>query len=142
MEYKYKYEMPSVTGDVILKRGNNVLLVKRLNEPFKDMWALPGGFLDMNETTEKCAARELFEETGMVANNLTFFMVADKVDRDPRGRVVGIVYCGDADPKAAPVASDDAKEVKFFNLNDLPELAFDHAEILKKFNSEYQRRMI
>jgi len=130
MAYTYDFERPSVTGDTILLKGGKVLLIKRLREPFKDMWALPGGFLNMDETTEECAARELFEETKMVANNLKFFTIADKVDRDPRGRIISVVYSGFADPKAEPVASDDAKEVSFFNLNDLPDLAFDHADIL------------
>lgn len=135
MAYTYEYERPSVTGDVILiNKRQQVLLIKRKHMPFEGMWAFPGGFLEMNETTEECARRELFEETGLVVDDLKFVTLADEVGRDPRGRVIAAVYAGRYNSNKPAVAGDDAGEVKWFDLklNDLPEMAFDHKQNLMK----------
>lgn len=109
-----------------------VLLIKRANEPFKEMWALPGGFVDMGETVEQAVVRELEEETSLSGIELKQFHTFSAVDRDPRHRTVSVVFMGLADNSAEPIAADDAKDAKWFNIDDLPELGFDHAEILEK----------
>ncbi len=110
-----------------------VLLVKRKNFPYKDRWALPGGFVDQNEDTATAAAREIEEEAGLRVGNLSFLCVADKPDRDPRGRTISLVYKANS-AQGDPYAGDDAVEAAWFELSDalyLP-LAFDHNEILKR----------
>ncbi len=84
MSYSYKYPRPAVTVDCVVLNDNNVLLIKRLNTPFKDHWALPGGFIDIDETLEEAAYRELSEETGVKNICLKPFKVYDTPGRDPR----------------------------------------------------------
>lgn len=134
--YCYDYPMPAVTADVIVIQHNCVLLIKRGNEPFKDKWAIPGGFVNLNEDVLSAARRELFEETCLNIPN-GYFQVVDvysKPGRDPRGWTISVAYlvCVD-DEILIPKASDDAAEAKWFPLNKLPieDLAFDHFEILR-----------
>lgn len=110
----------------------SVLLVKRKFEPFKDAWALPGGFVLEDESLEEAVERELSEETGVKINYLEQLYSFGGVGRDPRGRVVSIAYFGLVKPNAFKLsASTDAKEANWFNIEMLPKLAFDHKKILK-----------
>lgn len=109
----------------------NVLLIKRKNEPFKGQWAIPGGFVDEHENLEDAAKRELAEETGVKAKTLEQVRAFGTPGRDPRGRIVSIGFLAWIDCEENPIAGDDAAEAKWFKLDELPELAFDHAEIIK-----------
>ena len=124
----------AVTVDAVIfyrKADNlNVLLIKRKNEPFRDQWALPGGFLEENEPMEEGAKRELEEETGLKIEKLQQVGAFGTPGRDPRGRTISIAFVGLIYDEPKLKASDDALEVKWFNLNDLPDLAFDHSEII------------
>ena len=110
----------------------SVLLIKRKYEPFKDKWAIPGGFVENDESLETAVERELLEETGIKINYLEQLYTFGKPNRDPRGRVVSIAYFGLVRPNAFNIfASTDAEQVQWFNINELPKLSFDHKEILK-----------
>ena len=139
MSHTYKYPRPALTVDVILflkKRDDTfVLLIDRKNDPFKGEWAFPGGFVDMDEGLEQAALRELEEETGVSSICLTQFATYGTLGRDPRGRTVSVIYSSEVSPSFEEkiVAGDDAAKVKWFSLKSLPELAFDHAEILNDY---------
>nr|WP_317631695.1 NUDIX hydrolase [uncultured Flavobacterium sp.] len=121
-----------VTVDIVLfKAENQILLIKRKNDPFKDCWALPGGFVDENEDLEVAALRELEEETTIKLEKLSQLGAYGKPFRDPRSHVVSIAYFANVDKNIIAKAADDAKEAKWFTVTNLPELAFDHAEIIK-----------
>jgi 8-oxo-dGTP diphosphatase len=124
-----------VTVDaVIVKKStdNQLLLIKRKNEPYKDCWALPGGFVDENEDLEVAAKRELEEETQVKIDSLQQFGTFGKPFRDPRGHMISVAYFGEVSENTIAIASDDAKEVAWFAINELPNLAFDHQEIIEK----------
>jgi len=124
-----KYRNPRLTVDGILINNDKILLIKRRNDPFKDMWALPGGFVDYGETTEDAIKREMQEETGLICDITDLFGVYSDPNRDPRGHTVSIIY--DLIKKDGTLQSgDDASEVKFFKLSNLPSLAFDHDSII------------
>ncbi|MEO8515736.1 MAG: NUDIX hydrolase, partial [Flavobacterium sp.] len=130
-----------VTVDaVIIKKTTDyeLLLIKRKNEPYKDCWALPGGFVDENEDLETAAKRELEEETQIKIDSLQQFGAFGKPFRDPRGHMVSIAYFGEVAANAIAVASDDAKEVQWFSIQNLPTLAFDHQEIIQKALKMFQ----
>ena len=134
MSYTYEYPRPAVTADcVVIAKENEpkVLLIQRGNEPFKGQWAFPGGFMNMDETTEQCAVRELEEETGLKVNEIKQIGAYSKVDRDPRGRTVTVAYLAIIDKHEAVKGLDDAAKAQWFPLSGLPKLAFDHEEILK-----------
>jgi 8-oxo-dGTP diphosphatase len=136
MTYTYIYPRPAVTADIIiLKTINNdlsVLLIERKHPPFDGMWALPGGFMDMDETLEDTALRELHEETGITGIQLEQFHTFSKVNRDPRHRTITTVFIGySGDNTTAPIAGDDAANVQWFATNNLPPLAFDHEEVME-----------
>lgn len=138
--YTYEYERPMLTADcAVVNRGGELLLVRRGGEPFKGCWALPGGFMEMDETIEHCAVRELQEETGIVVSedDLHLIGIYSTPGRDPRGRTVTAAYALRVDDTAA-TAGDDASEVRWWPLNDLPPMAFDHKEIVEaaRFGSE------
>ena len=134
MNYTYKYPRPAVTADMIVvteEAEPKILLIQRGGEPFKGCWAFPGGFMDMDETTEQCARRELKEETGLEVGEITQVGAYSKVDRDPRGRTITVAYITRI-PEPLPVQGlDDAAQAKWWPVNALPPLAFDHAEILR-----------
>ena len=107
-----------------------LLLIKRKNEPFKNAWALPGGFVDEHEDIDIAVKRELLEETQIKIETMTQLKAFGKPHRDPRHHVVSIAYYGFVSNDVVVKASDDAKEAKWFPVNDLPKLAFDHDEII------------
>ena len=138
MGYTYDYPRPMVTVDMIVARIHNslaeILLIERGNTPFKGMWALPGGFVDMDEDLQDAAHRELKEETSLVVDELSQFKTFAKPGRDPRGRTVSVVFHGKVDYQCSAVKNgDDAADARWFDVNQLPELAFDHALIVKDF---------
>lgn len=109
----------------------SVLLIKRKYEPFKGKWAIPGGFVLDDESLEEAVERELREETGIKINYLEQLYTFGNPKRDPRNRVVSVAYFGLIKPSAFKIfASTDAEEVAWFKINELPELSFDHDEIL------------
>lgn len=134
-EYVYDYPRPMLTADcVVFNDRSEILLVKRGNDPFKGCWALPGGFMEMDETIEHCAVRELEEETGIVVSeqDIRLIGVYSALGRDPRGRTVTAAYLvknEECRMKNAR-AGDDAAEVQWWPLDKLPSLAFDHAQIV------------
>lgn len=128
---------PSIflTVDVVLfrikKDREEVLLIQRLNEPFKDSWALPGGFVDKGEDLEVAAKRELLEETSIKVTDLKQIGAYGKPNRDPRGHTVSVAYFENVSFDTIAKAQDDAKAVKWFSLEELPKLAFDHEQIIQ-----------
>lgn len=126
-----KPECPLLTVDAVIFSGGNIALVRRKNPPFQNAWALPGGFVETGETVEAAAAREAKEETGLDIELIALLGVYSDPARDPRGHTVSIVYI--ARPAGGELAGgSDAAEAKLFSPDDLPELAFDHAEIIAR----------
>lgn len=139
MSYTYDYPRPAVTVDIILITKDElprILLIQRKHAPFKGTWALPGGFLDMDEDLETAALRELQEETHIENIILKQFKTYGAVNRDPRGRTVSVVFYAFVENEMEAIAGDDASEAKWFKLSELPTLAFDHQLILDEFNAE------
>lgn len=136
MSYTYLYEHPAVCVDIILFCQNKILLIERKNSPFANCWALPGGFIEMNETLEQSALRELLEETGIKLNELSQFATYGDPGRDPRERTVSVVYFKILNNEVTPLAGDDAKNAKWFSIMNLPSLAFDHKKIIAEFIQE------
>lgn len=135
MSYTYEYPRPAVTVDTVVFRKTGmlteVLLIKRLHPPFEGMWAIPGGFINMDEKLEDAALRELQEETGIREINLERIGVFDDIYRDPRHRTIAVAFAGFLiDGSVNAIAGDDAAECQWFNLNAIPKLAFDHNKIL------------
>ncbi len=133
-----KYPKPAVTVDCVIfgyaKNSLQVLLISRGVEPFKNTWALPGGFIKMDETLNEAAARELEEETGLKHVYMEQLYTFGAVNRDPRERVVSVAYFALINlDKAHPIkGGTDAKEARWFDINEVPKLAFDHRQILDK----------
>ena len=139
--FYYKYPRPSATADcIVITKGAEpkVLLIERGDEPFKGCWAFPGGFMNMDETTEQCAIRELEEETGLKVNEVHQVGAYSKVERDPRGRTVTVAYLAIIDAPMAVNGQDDAAKAQWFPLSALPELAFDHDEIMRDAIKKYK----
>lgn len=124
------YPITMVTVDVIITRGKGfnqeVVLIKRKGYPYRDHWALPGGFVDAGETTIEAAKREVMEEAGMKLKDISFFTIADDPDRDPRGRGVSVVFKAEA--YGEPFAGDDAVQALWIPMPtaQVMQLAFDH----------------
>jgi 8-oxo-dGTP diphosphatase len=133
-KYTYDYPRPMVTVDVVIVTTDakpRVLLIRRKNEPFAGRWAIPGGFVDMDESLEAAARRELREETGIRATRLSQLHTFGDPGRDPRGRVISVVYLARVNgTRLNPKAADDAADVGWHKLSRPPQLAFDHAKIL------------
>jgi len=109
----------------------SILLIQRKNDPFKGMWALPGGFVENDEDLEAAAIRELQEETGVVVKTMQQLKAYGKPGRDPRFRTVSVVFQVNINPDEQKVAAaDDAAAAQWFDIKELPQLAFDHAEII------------
>ena len=134
-QYTYDYPRPAVTTDCVVfgfdGHDLKILLIERGIEPYKGAWAFPGGFLNMDETAEQGALRELREETGLDLNYLKQVGAFSDVDRDPRTRVITIAFYALA-KKSEVQGGDDAAKAQWFALNEVPRLAFDHDYILRK----------
>jgi 8-oxo-dGTP diphosphatase len=136
-KYIYEWPRPMVTVDAVVCRfirdNAQVLLIQRGNEPYKGKWALPGGFVDMDEELEDAAARELMEETGLTGVSLEQMHTFGRCGRDPRGRQISIAFFGIAPANTKKIkGGDDAVRAKWFDIEHLPaELAFDHNEIIR-----------
>lgn len=137
MSFCYEYPRPSVSVDCVIfglddSHELKVLLIQRKNDPYKNSWALPGGFIEMEEDLQASALRELEEETGVKDVFIEQLYTFGHPKRDPRGRVISIAYYALVNLSEHPVkANDDAKDVNWYQIEQLPELAFDHAEILE-----------
>jgi len=130
------YKIPKITVDGIIKKGKEILLIRRRNIPFKNSWALPGGYLEYNEKTEDAVIREIFEETGLFTEIINLIGVYSDPKRDPRGHTVSIIYELRI-IKGKLESGDDATDVNFFNLNNLPDnLSFDHKKVIKDYIRE------
>lgn len=134
-QYTYKYPRPAVTTDCVIfgfdGKRLHILLIERGIDPYKGSWALPGGFLQMNETVEEGAARELAEETHIKDVYLEQFHVFSDVNRDPRERVITVAFYAlvrKSDYRL--IAGDDAARANWFDVDELPPLAFDHDKII------------
>lgn len=135
--FTYPYPRPAVTVDsVIISPENNILLIKRLHEPFANTWALPGGFVNIDEELEDACKRELFEETGIKVGEMRQFKAYGGINRDPRHRTISVVFYAFIEQEIVPTAGDDAAKAKWFNLSELPALAFDHGLIIDDFLNE------
>lgn len=125
---------PSLTVDAIITRGTGkgkeVLLIKRKNEPYKGMWALPGGFVEYGERTSEAIVREVKEETGLSCTVNDLIYVASDPNRDPRGHTISIIYKLDMEDESTLKAGDDASETEWFQVSKLPSMAFDHEKII------------
>ena len=133
MAYTYDYPRPAVTADCIVMTKEpqpKVLLIQRSANPYKGAWAFPGGFMNMDETTEECAFRELEEETGLKVATVHQIGAYSKVDRDPRGRTITVAYLAIVDSPLDVKGQDDAAIAAWFPITDLPHLAFDHYDIM------------
>ncbi len=135
LKYHYKYPHPSVTTDCVIFGFDGtklrVLLVERGIEPYKGRWALPGGFLRMDECAEDGALRELQEETGLAGAYIQQFHTFSAVHRDPRERVITIAFYALVRLQEVK-GGDDAADARWFALDEVPQLAFDHDQILRK----------
>lgn len=130
-----KYKNPAVTVDIIIfsvfNEALNVLLIKRKYSPYENCWAIPGGFVDYEESIELAALRELEEETCINNVYLEQLHTFGNPGRDPRGRTISVAYYALLNANNLKVnAQSDAKEAKWFNVKELPDLAFDHKDIL------------
>jgi 8-oxo-dGTP diphosphatase len=152
-KYVYDWPRPMVTVDAIVfaffAGKARLLLISRRNEPFRGKWALPGGFVGIDEELEVAAARELAEETGVEGVELEQMHTFGRCGRDPRGRQITVAFMGivEGGPKKVK-AGDDASDAQWFDIAELPEdLAFDHNEVAKlaiaklKSKSAYRERV-
>lgn len=142
-KYIYDYCRASVTVDALIfdgKTKSKILLIERKNDPYKNFWALPGGFIEMDENLIDSIKRELSEETNLKNIELQQFKTYGNIGRDPRGRTISIVFYGFCDNLNDAVAGDDAKNIQYFDIYTLPNLAFDHNVIISDFVSEKLNR--
>lgn len=144
-EYTYEWPRPMVTADAVVfaadSNGVKLLLIKRKNEPFKGQWAIPGGFVEMDEELQDAAKRELAEETSLTGVELEQMHTFGTIGRDPRGRQITVIYMGQARPDQMAVkAGDDALEAKWFDIDDLPKMAFDHDEVAKMAIEKFREK--
>lgn len=137
IQYTYKYERPALTVDCVIfgfdkdMRQLKILLTKRGIEPYKGLWAFPGGFIHIDETAEECARRKLEEEAGLNAVYLEQLYTFSAMNRDPRERVVSIAYYALVKPTDYALhIGTDIEDVQWFSLDEMPKLAFDHQQIL------------
>ncbi len=124
------YVAPALTADAVLLKGREALLIRRGRDPFKGSWALPGGFVEPGERVEDACRRELMEETGLKGDIVDLLGVYSDPGRDPRGPTVTVAYVLKVSGIVQVAAADDADEARWFPLDALPPLAFDHDRIL------------
>lgn len=145
LKYSYKYPHPSVTTDCVIFGFDGVklkvLLVERGMAPYKGRWAFPGGFLNMDESAEEGALRELKEETGLEGAYIRQFHTFSAPQRDPRERVITIAYYALVKMQEVK-GGDDASDARWFALDEVPPLAFDHDQILRKAERRCANRFI
>lgn len=144
LKYSYKYPHPSVTTDCVIFGFDGVklkvLLVERGMAPYKGRWAFPGGFLNMDESAEEGALRELKEETGLEGAYIRQFHTFSNPQRDPRERVITIAYYALVRMQEVK-GGDDASDARWFALDEVPPLAFDHDQILRKAEKTLRQRI-
>jgi 8-oxo-dGTP diphosphatase len=130
-----RFNSRNITCSVISVRDNSILMVKRVRDPMKDYWAIPGGYLDWDETLEECAVRELHEETGYRAKNIKFFGVYSDPARDLDGRQnVDHCFVAEVDEKQDNYDKVETAEMKWYSLDKLPsKLAFDHGKMIEDY---------
>ncbi len=138
MAYTYEYPRPMVTVDILLISKENkkreLLCIQRKHNPFAGKWALPGGFVDVNEDLIHAAERELMEETNLNNIALYQFKTYGTPGRDPRGHTISVVYFAFINKNDfQPQAADDASDCKWFAEDNLPDFAFDHQTIVNDF---------
>jgi 8-oxo-dGTP diphosphatase len=139
----HDFKNAASTASLIFVNDNKLLLIQRDHEPFAGMWALPGGFLNCDqETLEQAAIREFYEETNLVTHidKIQLFSVNSSPVRDPRGHVIDHVYVVLAH-YGEMKAKDDARAIAYFDLNNLPPLAFDHGDVVKAFRLRFEKRV-
>lgn len=142
-KYEYEYPHPAVATDCVVFGFDGhklkVLLIQRGLDPYKGMWAFPGGFMRMDETAEECASRELKEETGLIlTSNIRQLGAFSGVHRDPRERIVSIAFYALA-RQSEVKGGDDAANAKWWAIDDIPQLAFDHDFILRQAMSRIRQ---
>lgn len=142
--YCYKYPHPAVTSDCVIFGFDGVaikvLLIQRGIKPYKDKWAFPGGFMQIDETVEECAKRELEEETGLKTTSVEQFYTFSDVNRDPRERVITVAHYALVRLEEVK-GGDDARSAKWFAMNEIPSLAFDHDRILRMAVNRLKERI-
>jgi 8-oxo-dGTP diphosphatase len=142
--YCYKYPHPAVTSDCVIFGFDGVaikvLLIQRGIEPYKDKWAFPGGFMQIDETVEECAKRELEEETGLKTTSVEQLYTFSDVNRDPRERVITIAHYALVRLEEVK-GGDDARSAQWFAMNEIPSLAFDHDRILRMAVNRLKERI-
>ena len=146
MPFTYEYPHPAVTADVIVFTIEDdklkVLLIQRDRPPFEGMWAIPGGFIEIDESLRRAAWRELKEETGVHVAFLEQLGAFGHPDRDPRERVITVVYYSLIPRERLEFQADsDARDARLFDVNDLPELATDHAKILRRARERIREKI-
>ncbi len=142
--YVYEWPRPMVTVDAVvfaeLDGRVQVLLIKRRQDPFAGKWAFPGGFVEMDEELADAVVRELEEETGLTGVALQQMHAFGKIGRDPRGRMITVAFIGIVGPDNMEVEpGDDAAEAEWFDIDNLPETAFDHADVAEMAIQRYRR---
>jgi len=145
MPYTYDYPRPAYTVDAVVidTLGKNLLYVKRKNEPFKDQWALPGGFVEINEQGIEAVRREVEEECSIQVNPVLEIGCFDDIDRDPRGRVISVAYlCTISNANQSAKAGSDAAEIAWFPFSTIPKLAFDHSRIIEQALTKANKELI
>lgn len=146
MNYTYVYPHPAVTVDIVVFTIENdelkVLLIQRDQEPFEGQWAIPGGFIDIDERLSDAAKRELKEETGVSAAYLEQLYTFGNPGRDPRERVISVAYYALIPiDQLSLAAGDDARDAKLFGMDELPALAFDHDNMLRLAKQRVTERL-
>ena len=129
------YRNPTPTVDIIIQKDSRILLVKRKNEPFKDYFALPGGFVNEGERVEEAAEREAKEETSLDIELIDILGVYSDPNRDPRGHIMSTVFIGKISQNSEALAQDDAAAIDWIDLQKVEKinLAFDHEKIISDY---------
>jgi len=146
MPYRYDYPHPAVAVDIVVFTIDDadlkVLLIRRRGPPFAGGWALPGGFVGIDESLKRAAWRELREETGVSAGILEQLHTFGHPQRDPRERVISVAYLAPVPAdRLRPEPASDAREARLFSVSDLPLLAFDHAKILRLARERLRQKL-